>query len=250
MIDVASLSPWLWVVAPLVVVFAYVVFGVSGFGSTVVSVPLLAHFLPITYIVPLMVLLDLSAAIFIGTRGKEHVNRAELKRLIPFMLLGFVLGVTVLVKVNPDWLRVALGIFAVLVGLHGLANPGLGSTISRWWSVPAGVTGGALATVFGAGGPVYATYLSGRLSDKNEIRATVSTLISVSAFSRAVLYAIGGLLLHWTIFAGMAVLAPFVWLGVRIGSRIHIGLTQSQMRRAIGILLVVTGSSLLIRALL
>ena len=39
--------------------------------------------------------------------------------------------------------------------------------------------------LFGAGGPIYATYLSGRLDDKHQLRSTVSTLISISAFSRA-----------------------------------------------------------------
>lgn len=249
MIDVANLSPWLWIAAPLAVVFAYVVFGISGFGSTVISVPLLAHFLPITYLVPLMVLLDMSAAIFIGRQGRDSLNKEELKRLVPFMLIGFVLGVTLLVKVHADGLRLALGIFAVGVGVHGILNPSLSSTISKWWCIPAGLVGGSVATVFGAGGPVYATYLSGRLRDKDEIRSTISTLISISAFSRAILYALGGLLLHWTIFAGMVVLAPFVGLGLMIGARIHVGLTQLQMRRLVGILLVLTGTSLLVRAL-
>ena len=249
MIDVGNLSPWLWVAAPFVIVFAYTVFGMSGFGSTVISIPILAHFLPVTFLVPLMVLLDLAAAAFIGTKGREHMSKEEIKRLLPPMFLGFVLGVVLLVKVNPDGLRLALGLFTIAVGVQGIVNPVLRSTISRWWSIPAGLAGGALATVFGAGGPIYATYLSGRLRDKNELRSTISGLISISAFSRALLYAIGGLLLHWTIFAGMAALAPFVWIGLRLGTRIHVGLTQTQMRRVIGVLLVLTGASLLVRAL-
>ncbi len=250
MIDAANLSPWLWLVAPLVVVFAYTVFGISGFGSTVISVPILAHFLPVTYLVPLMVLLDLASAIFVGGKGREHVNKAELKRLVPVMFVGFVVGVTLLVKIDEGILRAALGLFAVLVGINGIVNPTLHSIISKWWSIPAGVLGGAVATVFGAGGPIYATYLSGRLTDKSEIRSTISALISISAFARAVVYAFGGLLLHAAVFMGMVVLAPFAWIGLRVGSRIHVGLTQEQMRRAIGTLLVLTGLSLLARAFL
>ena len=246
MIDVHDLSPWLLLAAPITIVIAYTIFGISGFGSTIIAVPVLAHFLPVTFLVPLMVLLDMSAALFIGTKGREHVSREEIKRLVPVMLVGFLIGVTVLVKVDPDLLRIALGVFAITVGVHGILNPVLTSTISKWWSIPAGLVGGSIATVFGAGGPIYATYLGGRLHDKNEVRSTVSALISISAFSRAVLYAIGGLLLHWTIFAGMALLAPFVWLGLRIGSRIHVGLTQVQMRRLVGVLLVLTGASLFI----
>jgi hypothetical protein len=52
MIDVADLSPWLWLLAPLVVMIGYTVFGLSGFGSTAITVPILAHFLPVSYLVP------------------------------------------------------------------------------------------------------------------------------------------------------------------------------------------------------
>jgi uncharacterized protein len=250
MIDTANLSPWLFLVAPLVVIVAYTVFGLSGFGSTVISVPILAHFLPVSYLVPLMALLDLVSAIVVGTAGREHLSKEELKRLIPWMFVGFVIGATALVGVPDRYLRAALGLFAAAIGIYSILNPTLTRTISKFWSIPAGVAGGAIATVFGAGGPIYATYLSGRLRDKSQIRATISTLISISAFSRAVVYAVSGLLLHMTILAGGVVLAPFVWLGLRIGQRIHVGLTQEQMRRAVGTLVLLTGLSLLARAFL
>lgn len=248
--DISNLSPWLLAVAPVVIVVAYTVFGLSGFGSTVISVPILAHFLPISYLVPLMALLDLASAVFMGTTGREHVSKAEMKRIIPFMFVGFVLGATLLVGVPDEYLRVALGTFAMAVGVHSIVNPALHRTISALWSIPAGMIGGAIATVFGAGGPIYATYLSGRLTDKGEIRSTMSALISISAFTRAIVYAVAGLLLHAAILAGALVLAPFVWTGLKLGHRIHVGLTQEQMRRAIGALLVVTGASLLLRVLL
>jgi hypothetical protein len=250
MIDFANLSPWLLLVAPLVVVLAYTVFGLSGFGSTIVSVPILAHFLPVAYLVPLMAVLDLFSAAFIGTKGRAQVSKPELKRLIPFMFLGFILGVTLLVSVPEDHLRTALGLFAVAVGINSIVNPVLHRKISAWWSVPAGLLGGAIATVFGAGGPIYVTYLSGRLTDKGEMRSTMSTIISISAFSRALVYAVSGVLLNLASLFGTIALAPFVWIGLQLGGRIHLGLTQEQLRRAIGAMLVITGSSLLVRAFL
>ena len=249
MIEVADLSPWLFVVAPLVIVVAYTIFGLSGFGSTIIAVPLLAHFLPVTFLVPLMALLDVAAAALVGHQSREHMSREEMKNLLPFILVGFVVGTTVLVGVPQDGLRAALGVFAAVVGVNSIVNPTLHKRISRLWSVPAGITGGAIASVFGAGGPIYATYLSGRMDDKNAIRATMSSLISISAIVRAILYAITGLLIHAAILGGAAILAPFVWLGLRTGTRIHTGFTQQQMRRTIGVLLVLTGLSLLVRVL-
>jgi hypothetical protein len=197
-----------------------------------------------------MVLLDLVASSVLGARNREHVAWGELKLLTPFMLVGFVLGVTLLMGVPDQSLRAALGVFSVLLGLHGIFNPVLRRAISKLWSIPAGVFGGAIATVFGAGGPIYATYLSGRLTDKGAIRSTVATLISISSLTRAIIFAVAGLLLHWTLFAGFALMLPFMFIGARAGSRIHVGLTQQQMRRVVGTLLVVTGITLIARALL
>jgi uncharacterized membrane protein YfcA len=245
--ELHDLSPWLLLVAPVIIIVAYTVFGLSGFGSTVISVPVLAHFLPVSYLVPLMALLDLCSAVLVGTSGREHVSKPEMKRIIPAMFVGFVVGVTVLKGVPDEYLRTALGIFAMGIGVYSIFNPSMHRTISPWWSLPAGIIGGAIATIFGAGGPIYSTYLSGRLKDKTQIRATMSTLISISAFTRAIMYAVAGLMLHAAIFAGFAVLTPFVWVGLKLGDRIHVGLSQQQMRRAIGCVLVLTGASLLVR---
>jgi hypothetical protein len=246
MIDTAALSPWLWVVGPAVIVLGYLVFGLSGFGSTIVTVPILAHFLPISYLVPLLALIDCVTATVVGRTSREHLARDELKALLPITFVGFVVGVTVLVKVPDIYLRTALGIFAVAVGIHGIVNPVVTRRISRWWSLPTGIFGGAMSTTFGTGGPIYATYLAARLSDKSQIRATMSTLIAISAIVRAVTYVVTGLVTV-ALATGALLAAPFAWLGLKVGTRIHVGLSQQQMRRVIGALLVLTGSSLLVR---
>ena len=249
-VELADAWPWLLLLAPLVVVAGYTVMGLTGFGSTMVTVPILAHFLPISFLVPLMAVIDVACSLAIGGRGHKEVARGELKRLVPFMLVGFAIGVTVLVGVPDRYLRIALGVFAVAIGVHGIFNPTLKRSISALWVVPAGIIGGAVATIFGAGGPFYAMYLSGRLRDKAAIRATASTLIFVSASCRTVIYAVTGLLLQAATLVALVVLAPFVWVGLKIGTRIHVGLSQEQMRRVIGTLLVLTGVSLLVRAFL
>jgi uncharacterized protein len=249
MIDPASLSPWLWVVAPFVVVGAYVVFGLSGFGSTIIAVPILAHFLPISYLVPLMALIDCASATFVGRTSREHLAKDEMKWILPFMAVGFVVGVTVLVKVPDVYLRTALGLFAVVVGIHGIVNPVVTRRIARWWVVPTGIAGGAMSSTFGTGGPIYATYLVARLGDKSQVRATMSTLIAISAILRALAYVLTGLI-TLSLALGALVAAPFALLGLKLGTRIHVGMSQQQMRRAIGALLILTGTSLLMRALL
>ncbi|HET9652839.1 MAG TPA: sulfite exporter TauE/SafE family protein [Usitatibacter sp.] len=249
MIDLAQVSPWLWVVAPVVIVGAYLVFGLSGFGSTIIAVPILAQFLPISYLVPMLALVDCASATFVGRTSREHLAKDELKWLLPVMFAGFVVGVTLLVKVPDVYLRAALGVLAVAVGIHSIVNPVVTRRVSRWWVLPTGIAGGAMSTTFGTGGPIYATYLMARLPDKSQIRATMSTLIAISAIIRALTYVATGLITA-SLAIGSLVTAPFALLGLKLGTRIHVAMSQQQMRRAIGALLIVTGTSLLVRALL
>lgn len=249
MSELADLSPWLWIVAPVVIVVGYTVFGLSGFGATIIAVPVLAHFLPVSYLVPMMALLDCGSAAFVGRTSREHLSKDELKRITPFMLIGFVVGATLLVKVADQYLRLALGLFAIGVGVYSILNPVVVRTISKLWCIPIGIAGGAMSTVFGAGGPVYAVYLTARLHDKSRIRTTLSTLISISAVTRVIVYVVGGLI-NLSIVAGSIAVAPFAFIGVKLGTRIHLGLSQEQMRRAVGAVIVLTGASLVVHALL
>ncbi|MBI3715628.1 MAG: sulfite exporter TauE/SafE family protein [Betaproteobacteria bacterium] len=240
----------LWIVAPLVVLFAYFLFGIGGFGSAVIMVPLLAHWLPLTFVVPLVVLLDLVASAMVGKASRQAISGPELKRLLPYFIVGIILGVTLLVSLPQRPALIALGLFCLVVGVQNIFSPGFSGAISKWWSIPAGLLGGMLGAMFGTGGPIYIVYLSKRLSDKTQVRATISTIISISTAIRAVSYAISGLLLSLKLLAGVLVLLPLMFLGIQIGSRVHLSLTDVQMRKAVGVLLLMSGASLLLRNLL
>jgi len=51
-----------WAVIGVGVALAYIVFGIAGFGTALVAGPILILFMPLSKIVPLLVLLDFVAA--------------------------------------------------------------------------------------------------------------------------------------------------------------------------------------------
>jgi uncharacterized protein len=59
---------------------------------------------------------------------------------------------------------------------------------------------------------------------------------------------VSGLLLHAAIFIGGLAMAPFVFVGLRLGQRIHVGLTQEQLRRVVGGIVLAAGVALLLRS--
>src|SRR5205814_7050647 len=51
---------------PLVIFAAYLVFGITGFGASPITIPVLVHLLPLAFVLPLAALLDLGSALALG----------------------------------------------------------------------------------------------------------------------------------------------------------------------------------------
>ena len=248
-------SPVIYLVAPLVVFAGYTVFGIGGFGATIVMVPLLAHFLPIKLVVPLCLYLDFTAAILLRARkGGEWLPKGaaavELRWILPFMLTGMAIGAWVLQVVAERWLMLSLGLFVAIYALHGLRQrSGAIQGIARIWGAPLGVLGGVGSSVFGTGGSIYALYIARRLADPGEMRSAMSTLIAISVLLRIPIFALAGLLFKMELVYGWLGLLPAVVGGLYLGMRLHDRMAPAQMKRMIYLLLVVSGSSLALRAL-
>jgi uncharacterized membrane protein YfcA len=231
------------------VLFAYLVRGVSGFGSALLAVPLLAHLYPLTLVVPLMVVLDFFAALALTAVGQRagHVDWREVAVLIPGTLIGVVVGLWVLLNIAADWLLLALALFVIFFGLRFLAGAHGGRSVSRRWAVPAGFVGGAVGSVFATGGPPYVIYLGHRVAAKQVLRATLSAVFLIDGAIRLVGMTAGGLLSRADLAPLLAVGSVAMVAGLAIGHRLHVGLSERQMAVVVGGLLVASGGSLLWR---
>jgi len=242
------LQPQILILAPLIVFAAYVVFGISGFGSTLIAVPLLAHLFPLKFVVPFFVILDCVGAINMGLRLRADVMRSELKLLIPFMAAGILAGVWLLVQLRPELLLGALGVFVVFFGATYVMRSGKGFPLPRWAAAPIGAFGGATSAVFGIGGPIYVFYLAGRGGGPTEIRATMPVIFMFTTLARIALFIAAGLYSPAALVAAAALL-PVMALGMWAGHHLHLNLSRETVIRVMGALLVVSGISLIVRAI-
>lgn len=222
----------------------------SGFGSGLVAVPLLALFLPLTFVVPLVLLTDVTASATLGGLNRRQVDWREIRRLVPAGLLGVTAGTWLLVSLPTAPLLIALGSVVILFALRNLALPdGQRRRISALWAAPAGLTGGTVSGLFGTGGPPYVIYLSHRLNDKGVLRATFSALFFIEGTSRIIAFSISGLLLDHRLALAYLAALPVALAALWLGSHAHRRLSDRQMLRLIGLLLLVSGLSLYVKAL-
>ncbi len=227
----------------------YIVFGMVGFGTTLVALPVIAHVVSLSTAVPAIALTDFAAAIGNGLRMNADVQRAEVKRLVPPMLAGSAVGAWILFAVPVRTLMLALGVFVLLYALNGLRPKAAPRPAAPGWAWWYGSAGGVLSALFGAGGWVYSMYLVRRLQQPAQIRATQTAVLVFSSSIRVGLFVISGTYWNVPLLVFAACLVPAIALGLFIGHRITLRLDRARFLRLLHGVLLVTGASLVARAL-
>ncbi len=233
-----------WVVA--IVLFAYFIRGITGFGSGLIAIPFLAHLLPLKLAVPFILILDFSASTALGGRCHADIQWKEIWPLLPATVVGVLLGVDLLLHIPRSLLLAALGAFILAFGLHNITNRHRNyHSVSRWWALPGGFIAGAVGAMFGTGGAAHIIYLSRRLQDKKTIRATFSGLFILDGSFRLLTFLVAGLLLRAEIGHLLLLGFPPMALGLFLGHHTHSKISHQHMLRLIGLLLALSGASLL-----
>jgi uncharacterized protein len=233
--------------AGAIVLLAYVIFGISGFGSTLIAVPLLAHLFPLKFVIPLVVVLDCVGAFGMGFKLRADVNRRELVPLLPFLVVGMGIGVVLLLRLPAEILLGVLGFFVVAYGAKYMLGRESAVRLPRWMALPVGLFAGTTSTTLAVGGPIYVMYLTGRGSTPEQIRATLPVIFMFTTVTRITIFTFVGLFSR-EILVTAAMLLPMMVLGIFIGHRMHLNFSRNDLVRVIGGLLVLSGVSLLVRA--
>ena len=246
-LDALQLTPVQLVFCVFIIFLSYTIKGLSGFGSGLLAIPLLALFLPITMIVPLLGLLSYSGTIMQSMHLRKEVVWRDMLPLIPFSLMGIAIAVWLLVNVNEIILTRVLGIFVLIYAVYSLL-PRADYQGGRKWAIVAGGFGGMVGALFGTGGPFYVLYLNMRRLDKGAFRATIAMIFLVDGGARILGYAISGL--YTVQVLGMLfMLLPVLFLGMYAGHSLHLKIEQKQFNQIISLLLMISGGMLLYKSL-
>jgi uncharacterized membrane protein YfcA len=226
---------------------AYFIRGITGFGSALISVPLLALSQPLHFAIPLVLALDFTASVILGSTNNKKANWEEIKILLPAGMIGACIGAFALLSLPTQPVLVALGAFTIVVGFRNIFGLQPAGRLSRAWAIPAGLAGGGAGALFGAGSPPYIMYLTRRLLDKGAVRATFSWLIAIDGGFRLALFLFAGLLLDAKLQIAYALgLVPMA-VGLYIGNKVHLDMTSEGMLKVVGALLVLSGAMLFLK---
>ncbi|HYB71579.1 MAG TPA: sulfite exporter TauE/SafE family protein [Candidatus Bathyarchaeia archaeon] len=233
------------VYSTLVLLLAYWVRGVAGFGSGLIAIPLLSLAWPVTTVVPIVVALDYLGSLSQGARNVEEVAWREQLVLIPFMVVGVIVGLWVLRVMSVALLGRFLGAFVILYAIYQML-PLRTLSGSRIAASYCGFLGGLVGTLFGTGGPFYVIYLNLRGLERPVFRATFAMNFLIDGGVRLAAFVAAGHFGGQTLAYLLAAI-PAAGVGLYLGGHVQTRLSQRTFQLVIQILLLVSGLALLLK---
>jgi len=228
-------------VALFAALLAGVVTGLTGFGLALISTPILLF----VYEPRTVVVLTAIFSIFINSAvvwdsWHEARRRLALALLIP-ALFGIVVGVEVLSVIDPDYVRLGVGVIVIFSALLLVRDVRLPGANTRWGTLVAGSASGALSTSTGLAGPPVVLLLASRGLPKHEFRGTSALyFLPMSVVGLAVL-ALRGLVEASEVPLGL-LLVPAAIAGKAVGTALLARVSERAFRGVTLGLVILTGT--------
>ncbi|HJQ29791.1 MAG TPA: sulfite exporter TauE/SafE family protein, partial [Rubrobacter sp.] len=158
------------IVALFAALLAGTVTGLTGFGLALISTPILLF----VYEPRTVVVLTAIFSIFISSAVVWDSWQVARRRLVLALLIpsvfGVVVGVEVLSVIDPDYVRLGVGVIVIFSALLLVRDVRLPGADTRWGTLVAGSASGALSTSTGLAGPPIVLLLASRDLPKHEFR--------------------------------------------------------------------------------
>ena len=169
----------------VVVMCAYFIEGLIGFGGTIMALPIASAIAGLKVTVPVMTIVVLIASIVIAVRDFKHINKKEFIKITSLMVLGLPIGMWLFSALPERPLKVALGIFMIIVAVKGLYEGRKPAKVvevknkSKYIGIIHNIVlflGGIVHGAFTCGGPFVVVYATSNIKDKSSFRATLCAL--------------------------------------------------------------------------
>jgi len=127
--------------------------GFSGFGSVLLSLPLLALFLDVKTAIPLVALMGVILTVFLLIPLWKDLEWPRIWPLLIGALPGVPIGIFLLKSLNSRFLPTFLGLILVCYSSYSLLFKVAGRELNIRWAYFSGFLGGCFGGAFSAAGP-------------------------------------------------------------------------------------------------
>jgi len=230
----------------LLIFSSHVIAGIAGFGNQVFALPLLAMLVGLNAGKCTLVVLGTLMYAILTFRWHQHISWRQLAIIVSLAGVGLVIGMVLFERLDhhEHAMRIALGVFVLIIGLQGLVWPTLlkhvPTPVAKLFVLAGGVVHGAFTT----GGPLLVIYAQRAMPHKSEFRTTLGLMWMILNV---------GLMTGWTVSHNWSpdtwklciVGVPFTFAGLTTGEYLHHKLDGPTFRSIVNVMLLLNGLLLL-----
>lgn len=220
--------------------------GLSGFGAVLISLPLLAVFLDIKTVIPLVALAAQAMALIQLIQLRRHFEWKTVLPLVGSAFPGVLVGVFFLKRFDKSLIHLTLGIILIAYSLYRLFYRTDINGLRNRWAYLFGFLGGCLGGAFGAAGPPIILYTSLNSWSKDKKKVTLQGYFVLSGFVIILAHALVGLSTVTTAKLFGASL-PMIILGSYAGSFFYGRIPEAGYHQMMLILLIALGVMMILR---
>lgn len=230
-------------------IIAYVVSTLSGGGGAIIMLPIVGFYLSPQVVAPVVNLGNM-----IGRPARlimfwKDIQWDLVKYYVPSALLGAILGGYIFVQLDSSWVQIVLGVFLITTPFQfKMGKKKYSFQMKKQYFIPLGFIVTLISTLFGATGAILNPfYLNmGLVKEKMIATKTANSFFAGIAQigSYAYLGALDGELWIWGLAIGLGAI-----IGNIIGKKLLNKMSELNFRRAVLVVMVISGSLMLIRGL-
>ncbi len=239
----------------IVILLTNIIQGITGFAGTIVAMPPSLMLVGYPVAKPVLNVLGLLSGIYVFVGNRKSVCWKELKKIVAVMAVGIVSGILIrgFFAGKEQLLYKFLGIFVIVLAVQGgmtLRMEGKKKESRGRNDSPALylilALAGIVHGIFVSGGPLLISYLTKKITDKVNFRATIST-VWVFLNSLILLDDIRAGLWNPELLKIQITAVPFLLAGMFIGGKLYARMSQRLFMMITYVLLFISGISLLIK---
>jgi uncharacterized membrane protein YfcA len=220
--------------------------GLSGFGSVLLSLPLLALFLEVKTAIPVVALFGVALSIFLLVKLRQHWDWKKVYPLCLGSIPGAPVGVWFLNRTEAQFIQWTVGAVLIAYALYSLLLKPAAQATGTAWAYLCGFIAGCLGGAISASGPPVIVYTSLQPWSKDQIKVTLQGFFVISGIVVIIFQAIGGLVTERVLFYFLAAL-PLLLGGTWVGSLLYGRMKEETYRKILLTLMGLLGLFMILK---
>jgi len=224
----------------LIIFFASVVRGFTGFGLALVAVPLIQFIMPVADTAVFIALINAIFSVLYFRRSREIVKGMRLGTMALWTGIGVAAGTIILKFINPAYIQLIWGLLIIFIVIALIRGLNFSIQSDKTAMTLSGLFGGVLAGATGITGPPVSSILSSQKTPKEKFNAIISIFILFAVSYALLFYLISDLINKNTALLALFSI-PALIAGLYTGDRLVSRISQKTFTSIVYIVLIVMG---------